>query len=100
MDKHEGHFLDVHLNPNVNGLKPSATVAIDDLSYELKRQGGEVFKLGLGQSPSPVPEPVVQALQENSFQKDDLPVRGLQALPPAVADHHCRTFVHLDHWIA
>ncbi len=57
MDKHKEHFLDIHLNPNVSGLKPSATVAINDLSNELKRQGREIFKLGLGQSPFPVPEP-------------------------------------------
>jgi len=56
MDKHKEHFLDIHLNPNVSGLKPSATVAINDLSNELKRQGREIFKLGLGQSPFPVPE--------------------------------------------
>jgi len=28
MNKHKGHILNVHLNPNVSGLKPSATVAI------------------------------------------------------------------------
>ncbi len=92
MNKHEGHILNVHLNPNVSGLKPSATVAINDLSNELKRQGREVFKLGLGQSPFPVPETVVEALRENAHQKDYLPVRGLRELQEAVAEHHCRTF--------
>lgn len=28
MEKHKGHVLDVHLNPNVSDLKPSVTVAI------------------------------------------------------------------------
>ncbi len=92
MDKHKEHFPGVHLNPNVSGLKPSATVAINDLSNELKRQGREIFKLGLGQSPFPVPEPVVLALQENAYQKDYLPVKGLRELQEAVAEHHCRTF--------
>jgi len=92
MDKHREHFLDIHLNPKVSGLKPSATVAINDLSNELKRQGREIFKLGLGQSPFPVPEPVVLALQENAYQKDYLPVKGLRELQEAVAEHHCRTF--------
>jgi len=75
MNKHEGHLLNVHLNPNVSGLKPSATVAINDLSNELRKQGKEVYKLGLGQSPFPVPEPVVEALQKNAYQKDYLPVK-------------------------
>jgi len=92
MRKHEGHLLKVHLNPNVSGLKPSATVAINDLSNELRQQGKEVFKLGLGQSPFPVPEPVVEALQKNAYQKDYLPVKGLRELQEAVAEHHCRTF--------
>ncbi len=92
MRKHEGHLLKVHLNPNVSGLKPSATVAINDLSNELRQQGKEVFKLGLGQSPFPVPEPVVEALKKNAYQKDYLPVKGLRELQEAVAEHHCRTF--------
>jgi aspartate aminotransferase len=85
-------LLDVHLNPNVSGLKPSATVAINDLSNDLKRQGKEVFKLGLGQSPFPVPNPVVEALQRNAHQKDTLPVKGLRERQEEVAEHHCRTF--------
>ncbi len=92
MQKHEGHSLDVHLNPNVLGLTPSATVAINDLSNELREKGKEVFKLGLGQSPFPVPEPVVQALRANAHQKDYLPVKGLRDLQEAVAAHHHRTF--------
>jgi len=92
MNKHKGHLLDVHLNPNISGLKPSATVAINDLSNELRQKGKEVYKLGLGQSPFPVPEQVVEALQKNAFQKDYLPVKGLRELQEAVAEHHCRTF--------
>ena len=49
MNKHKDHILDVHINPNVKELKPSATVAINDLSNELKRSGRDIFKLGLGQ---------------------------------------------------
>lgn len=92
MNKHKGHLLDVHLNPNISGLKPSATVAINDLSNELRQKGKEVYKLGLGQSPFPVPEQVVEALQKNAFQKDYLPVKGLRELQEAVAEHHCRMF--------
>jgi aspartate aminotransferase len=46
--------------------------------------------MGLGQSPFPVPDAVVQVLKENAHQKDYLPVRGLEALREAVAAYHTR----------
>ncbi len=58
--------VDKHLNPKESGLLPSATVAINDLSAELRRQGREIFKLGLGQSPFPVPGSVVEALRRGA----------------------------------
>jgi aspartate aminotransferase len=82
--------LDVNLNLNVRGMMPSATVAINERCAELVREGQEVFKLGLGQSPFPVPEPVVEELRAQAFQKDYLPVMGLQRLRQAVADCHHR----------
>ncbi len=81
---------DVHLNLNVRGLKPSATVAINERSDELRRAGREIFKLGLGQSPFPVPHPVVRALQSHAHEKDYLPARGLRSLREAVAGYHRR----------
>ena len=80
----------VHLNLNVRGFSPSATLAINELSDALTRDGREVFRLGLGQSPFPVPEPVVQALRDHAHRKEYLPVRGLEALREAVAAYHCR----------
>jgi aspartate aminotransferase len=81
----------VQLNLRVRGLKNSPTIAINERSDELHRQGRRVFKLGLGQSPFPVPPPVVQALRDHADCKDYLPVRGLPALREAVAGYHRRT---------
>jgi len=39
-----------------------------------------------------VPDIIVEALKNNAFQKDYLPVRGLLELREAVAKHHCRVF--------
>lgn len=80
----------VHLNLNVRGMAPSATVAINEASDALRREGREIFKLGLGQSPFPVPDVVVQELRNRAHEKDYLPVRGLFALREAVADYHRR----------
>ncbi|MCB0996885.1 MAG: aminotransferase class I/II-fold pyridoxal phosphate-dependent enzyme [Acidimicrobiales bacterium] len=78
----------VDLNLRVRGLQPSATLAINERSADLARAGGRVYRLGLGQSPFPVPESVVQALRDHAAEKDYLPVRGLPALREAVADYH------------
>jgi aspartate aminotransferase len=83
--------LEVHLNLNVRGMRPSATVAINERSNALRRQGREIFKLGLGQSPFPVPTSLVEELKGNAHQKDYLPVRGLWELREAVADYHRRS---------
>lgn len=66
-----------HLNLNVRGL--GATLAINEQSSALQQTGRTVFRLGLGQSPFPVPDSVVEALKANAHQKDYLPVRGLPA---------------------
>jgi len=82
---------DVNLNLNVRGLKQSATLAINERSARLAQEGHKVYRLGLGQSPFPVPQVVVDELKVNAHQKDYLPVRGLRELREAVADHHRRT---------
>jgi len=78
----------INLNLNVRGLGLSATLAINERSAQLRAEGRPVFRMGLGQSPFPVPPSVVKALQENAHQKDYLPVRGLPELREAVAAHH------------
>jgi aspartate aminotransferase len=81
-----------HLNANVLGLPPSATLAINERSDELIAQGRKVYKLGLGQSPFPVPACVVEALRAAAPEKDYLPVRGLRPLRDTVTE-----FLHRRH---
>jgi aspartate/methionine/tyrosine aminotransferase len=75
-------------NPSIRGQKPSATLTIHELSQALERQGKQVYRVGFGQSPFPVPAPVVEALRANAFRKEYLPVKGLGMLREAVANHH------------
>lgn len=82
--------FNINLNLNVRGLSPSATLAINEKSNELIRAGKEVYRLGLGQSPFPVPRVVVDELKKNAYQKDYLPVKGLPALKESVADFNFR----------
>lgn len=81
----------VQLNLNVRGMSNSATLAINERCAELREAGREVYRLGLGQSPFPVPESVVAALQANAHQKDYLPVKGLPRLRQAIVDYYERT---------
>lgn len=83
--------LQVNLNLNVRGLEPSATLVINERCRELKALGRKVYNFGLGQSPFPVPEPVVESLREHAHEKDYLPVKGLPALREAIADFTKRT---------
>jgi len=78
----------LYLNPNVIGLKESPTLRINQHCKELAASGKHIYKLGLGQSPFPVPEPVVNALRLYAPQKDYLHVQGLPELRKAVADFH------------
>ena len=84
------NFHNINLNLNVRGLPQSATLKINEISNEIRKSGRNVFRLGLGQSPFPVPQPVVEELKVNAHQKDYLPVMGLYQLREAVAEYHRR----------
>ena len=80
----------INLNLNIRGLQPSATLAINEQCRQMILEGKEVFRFGLGQSPFPVPDSVVESLKNNAHQKDYLPVKGLPQLREAVANHNFR----------
>ncbi|MHC4065401.1 MAG: aminotransferase class I/II-fold pyridoxal phosphate-dependent enzyme, partial [Planctomycetota bacterium] len=78
----------VSLNLNIRGLGQSATLAIKDRCRQLRDEGYSVCDFGLGQSPFPVPMPVVEALRLAATEKSYLPVKGLPELRQAVAEFH------------
>lgn len=80
----------VHLNLRVRGLPQSATLAINESSARLVAEGRPVYRFGLGQSPFPVPQAVVEALQANAHQKGYQAVAGLWELREAVAGYQRR----------
>lgn len=84
------NYFDISLNLNVRGAPLSATLLINEISNKLIGEGRKVYKLGLGQSPFPVPQMVVDELKVNAHQKNYLPVKGLPELRTAVADYHSR----------
>lgn len=80
----------IRIDPRAAGVATSATLAVQERCTELSRAGRTVYRLGLGQSPFPVPMVVVEALRANASHKAYLPVRGLPALREAVASYHGR----------
>jgi aspartate aminotransferase len=78
----------LYLNPNIIGLKESPTLRINQRCKEIAATGKHIYKLGLGQSPFPVPEQVVSALRLYAPEKDYLPVQGLKELRKAVSQFH------------
>jgi aspartate aminotransferase len=72
--------------PFLEGMAPSATLAINERTMELLAEGREVARFGLG----PVPAHMVAALRAAAHEKDYLPVAGLPALREAVAAWHRR----------
>ncbi len=80
----------VSLNLNIRGLNQSPTIAINDRSRQMQQEGQTVYRLGLGQSPFPVPLAVVEALKLHAHEKDYLPAKGLATLREAVAGFHRR----------
>lgn len=82
------NYKNISLNLNIRGLGQSATLAINEKCNELIRSGKKIYKLGLGQSPFPVPSVVVEALKHHAHQKEYLPVKGLGQLREVVAGFH------------
>ena len=80
----------VSLSLNVRGMGQSATLAIKAKCRALRDTGRHVVDFGLGQSPFPVPQTVVEGLKLAAAEKDYLAVEGLPALREAVADFHRR----------
>ncbi|MCB9594518.1 MAG: aminotransferase class I/II-fold pyridoxal phosphate-dependent enzyme [Sandaracinaceae bacterium] len=78
---------DTYIHSHLRGLRHSATVAISEHSHALIAEGRRIYRLGLGQSPFPVPAPVVEALRAHAAEKEYLPVRGLYELRRAIAHY-------------
>jgi len=78
----------IKIKNNIVDIKASATLAINELSQKLEKNGQEVFKFGLGESPFPIPNVIVEELKKNAQQKNYINVSGLIQLRNQVAKYH------------
>ena len=75
------------IKDQIDKLKPSATLAINEESNRLKKSGKKIYKFGFGQSPFPIPESIVLALKTNANKHAYLPMEWLEELRSAIADY-------------
>ena len=75
------------IKKNIIGLRPSATLVINEKSKKLETQGKKIYKFGFGQSPFPVPEKIVNTLKNNAHKKDYLPIQGLPELRSSISKY-------------
>ena len=75
------------IKDQINQLKPSATLVINEESNRLKRSGKKVYKFGFGQCPFPVPDSIISALKNNANKNTYLPMQGLEELRSAIANY-------------
>ena len=68
-------------------LKPSATLAINEESNRLEKNGKKVYKFGFGQSPFPIPENIILELKNNANKNKYLPMQGLEELRNAIVSN-------------
>ena len=79
------------LSISVLNVPKSATLAINEKSRQLQREGRDIIRLGLGQSPFPVPDIMVRELRSYARAKDYMAVQGYLPLRDAIAGFIQRT---------
>lgn len=75
------------INPNIQELKPSATLAINEKVKTLRSQGVPVVHFGFGQSPFPIYDDIVTALKKEAANNNYLPSLGLMELREAISNY-------------
>tara|TARA_B100000029_G_scaffold473345_1_gene514632 strand:+ start:369 stop:1604 length:1236 start_codon:yes stop_codon:yes gene_type:complete len=75
------------IKDQINQLKPSATLAINEECNRLKKSGKKIYKFGFGQSPFPIPDSIILSLKKNARKHSYLPIQGLEELRSAIANY-------------
>ena len=75
------------IKDQISLLKPSATLAINEESNRLQKEGKKIYKFGFGQSPFPIPENIILSLKNNANKNKYLPIQGLEELRLAIANY-------------
>ncbi|MHA1936780.1 MAG: pyridoxal phosphate-dependent aminotransferase [Candidatus Thorarchaeota archaeon] len=75
-----------------DNLKPSATLALNELIAEKKRKGEQICHMGFGQSPFPVHPHISKALCDHAGERSYLPTQGIKPLRNQVSEFYSKVF--------
>ena len=84
--------METLLNNQINTLKESATLKINQLALNLKNKGEKICHLGFGESPFPIPKAMQEALSQNVHQKNYISGNGLPKLKKVIAKFFKKEF--------
>ena len=83
----------MYIKNHLLDLKPSSTLAINEKTKLLEKNGTKVYKFGFGQSPFPVPNEIINELSNNASKKNYLPSKGLLELRESIAKNlRCKKY--------
>ncbi len=72
---------------NLLRLKESSTLAINEKSKRLIKEGRKIYQFGFGQSPFQIPNKIVETLKANAHRKEYLPIQGLPKLRDKISKY-------------
>ena len=72
---------------NILKLKESSTLAINEKSKQLIKEGKKVYQFGFGQSPFHIPNKIVEKLKDHAHRKEYLPIQGLPELREKISKY-------------
>ncbi|XP_074653756.1 aspartate aminotransferase-like isoform X1 [Tubulanus polymorphus] len=78
------------ISSHLQNYSPASNLAFNQRIKKMMASGETVYHFGFGQSPFPVIECAVKALQESAHEKDYLPVQGIPELRQTICDFHSR----------
>jgi aspartate/methionine/tyrosine aminotransferase len=76
----------IKVNKNIQKLKPSSTLAINQKVKELRNNGKTIYHFGFGQSPFPIHESITKALSIHVNDNNYLPTNGLGLLRDEISN--------------
>lgn len=71
-------------------ISPAMNLVLNEKVKTLKGQGRNIYHLGFGQSPFPVPVSAQESLKEHAGRAEYLPVKGLRSIREAIREFHSK----------
>ena len=73
-------------------MKPSTTLAMNEMVQKKRKKGEQIFHMGFGESPFPVHPLIRKSLSESAHQRVYLPTQGILPLREQISRFYERTF--------